>query len=249
MLKTFKVVLQALRQAKKYGYQSTQYDTPRVIDTVPMSSPAYFISSNNQQGAGISYTSGATDLPAVSNYLESKADERKEILPVAVVNDLLTEFPVMILNDLKLQIKSVEKRIKWLLKTNGNVSDEQRALAYLKARTKWMKYKHLFCWKITTADKIQKLLKEYKLRHVSFSGYSRNVPMEAIDEIEQFALALDKIIPDTSPELMLIIDDGGKETRKDPILLAKSPFGNWFYVLGAWDKEVQYIDDLIYYNK
>ena len=48
---------------------------------------------------------------------------------------------------------------------------------------------------------------------------------------------------------MLIIDDGGKETRKDPILLAKSPFGNWFYVLGAWDKEVQYIDDLIYYNK
>lgn len=27
------------------------------------------------------------------------------------------------------------------------------------------------------------------------------------------------------------MDQGGKEQKKDPILLAKSPFGRWYYIL------------------
>ena len=85
--------------------------------------------------------------------------------------------------------------------------------------------------------------------------------MEAIDELEKFMKEYEKVSPGTKPVLKLIIDDipekapDGKvkgdsiERKKDPILLASSPFGRFFYILGAWDKEVEIVDDLIYHGK
>jgi len=72
--------------------------------------------------------------------------------------------------------------------------------------------------------------------------------MEAIDEIENFEKAFAKV-SDKDLELSLIIDSDGKEKKKDPILLAHSPFGRWWYVLGVWDREVLYVDDIIYNGK
>jgi hypothetical protein len=72
--------------------------------------------------------------------------------------------------------------------------------------------------------------------------------MEAIDEIEKFIAACKKVT-DAESEFRLIIDDGGTETKKDPIMYASSPFGKWFYVIGAWDKEIMYVDDIIYHGK
>jgi hypothetical protein len=72
--------------------------------------------------------------------------------------------------------------------------------------------------------------------------------MEGIEELEKYAKTYAKV-RDDEPCVGLIIDDGGKEQKKDPILIAGSPFGNWFYILGAWDKEVEYIDDLVYHGK
>jgi hypothetical protein len=72
--------------------------------------------------------------------------------------------------------------------------------------------------------------------------------MEAIDELEKFINSYNKV-SNITPVLTLIIDEGGKEDKKDPILLAGSPFGKWYYLLGAWDKEVEFVDDLIYHGK
>ena len=35
-----------------------------------------------------------------------------------------------------------------------------------------------------------------------------------------------------------------REQRKDPIVLATSPLGNYYYVLGAWEKEIAILDKL-----
>lgn len=175
---------------------------------------------------------------------ERPVDSRLVKKPVEVVGEILSEAPALDLTDLNKQIKVVERRMRILEEQDLSCPDEKRALAYLNARKNYAKVKHLFRWQVTNDSLMEKMCRTYKVRVVPFSAYYKNVPMEAIDEIEKFVHACDKI--KVKPIFSLVIDDGGKETKKDPILLAASPFGNWSYVLGAWDKEVEIVDKLIY---
>lgn len=181
---------------------------------------------------------------------EVPKDERIVKKPIEVVADIIAEEPKMNLIDVKQQIRVVKRRIR-ILQDECNIptpSDELEALKYLKARLKYQKYADRFRWAITTNAKIKELLAKYKLSDVNFRSYYKNVPMEAIDEIEKFIAACKKVT-DAESEFRLIIDDGGTETKKDPIMYASSPFGKWFYVIGAWDKEIMYVDDIIYHGK
>lgn len=175
-------------------------------------------------------------------------DEREEKKPIEVVSSILTDEPKMNLDTLGMQIKTVEKRLRMLKALNVSRQDETEALAFLKARKKYKKCKDKFKWAITTFAKIDELKKKYKVKLASIEGYYKNLPNEALEEFEKFISAYEEV-RDDRPVAKLIVDDGGPETKKDPILLVSSPFGKWFYVLGAWDKEIEYVDDLIYNGK
>jgi len=177
------------------------------------------------------------------------SDKRIEKKPVEVVNEVLGEMPKMNMTDLKGQLKVVEKRVRTLEKLKANITQEKEVVGYLKARIKFLKYGHKFTWVTTNDTLIEKLCNTYKLRRVCFASYARNIPAEAVDEIEKYIDAMTLIDKEKEPVFELIIDDGGKETRKDPILFVKSPFGRWYYILGAWDKEVEVIDEIIYNGK
>ena len=178
-------------------------------------------------------------------------DIRIEKKPVEVVAEILAKKPEIQLNDIDGQIKVVEARLKVLEQFKGQTSDEIWSLRYLKARKYYKKYEALFNWEITTEDLIKSLTTKYKLSRVSFHGYSKSVPNEATMELERFGKAWEKVVDedDYTPTLDLIIDYQGPEYKKDPILLASSPFGKWWYVLGAWDREVEIVDDIIYRGK
>ncbi len=181
---------------------------------------------------------------------EKDKDKRIKKKPVDIYEQIISEEPKINLDNLDGQIKLVKERIKVLKQhlRNTNLDHEEIAIGFLKARKKYLKYKDDFKWAITNKDMIDKLCKKYKVRMVSIGNYYRNIPKEGVEEIKKFGVALQNI-SNKDPEFKLIIDDGGKETRKDPILLALSPFGNWYYILGAWDKEVEIVDDLIYKGK
>jgi len=155
----------------------------------------------------------------------------------------------MNMTDIKGQIRVVEKRLKMLKKLKANCTQEEEVLGYLKARQKLIKCAHKFSWVTTNDTLLKKLCSTYKLRRVPLGSFSRNIPAEAIDEIEKFIYVAARVAKDWEPNFELIIDDRGKEDRKDPILFVKSPFGRWYYILGGWDKEVEYIDDIIYHGK
>lgn len=179
-----------------------------------------------------------------------KKDKRIEKRPVDVYEEIISEKPKINLNNLDGQIKMVKERVKVLKQhlRHTNLDHEEAAIVFLKARKKYMKYKDDFKWAITNKDLIDKLCKKYKVRMVGINLYYRNIPKEGVDEIKKFGTALLNI-NNSDPQFKLIIDDNGKETKKDPILLAQSPFGNWFYILGAWDREVEIVDALIYHRK
>jgi len=181
---------------------------------------------------------------------KTEKDERKEVRPIDIFEEIIGEKPIININNLDGQIKLVKERMSDLKKHLRNVTlnQEQTALNYLEARKKYAKHKEKFMWGITNQDLIDKLCKKYKVRIAGIEGFYRNIPKEGVDEIKKFGEAFEKVTK-CDPIFKVIIDDGGKEDKKDPILLAASPFGNWFYILGAWDKEVEIVDDLIYKGK
>ncbi len=172
-------------------------------------------------------------------------DARGEKKPVEVVSELLQPVPVISAVGIKEAQRSVRERRRHLVGLELPHRDEDEALRYLLAREKYPKVQHLFPWQVTTRNAIEALLSKYKLQEVGLTGYVKVVPTEALQEIQRF-IAGCKLLDETPPVFTLIIDDGGKETTRDPILLAASPFGRWYYVLGAWDKEIEYVEELIY---
>jgi hypothetical protein len=205
----------------------TQYSTNSITDTA--------------QGIGVP-SIGSSEKP------KEWGDKRIVKKPVEVVQEIVKETPVLMLDGIDQQIKIVQKRIRILKEQNCNVRDEEEALSYLKARTKYKKVHKDFKWAISNQEMIDKLQKKYKVQLVGFAAYTKCVPNEALDELDKYLDAYHSIRKD-DPELKLITDYEGPEHRRDPILLARSPFGRWWYVLGAWDKEVEIVDDLIIKGK
>lgn len=234
MFTALKKLVKKFRKSNKY--ESTFYNEPGV----PRMSSG-FATMNNA-------TTMYTTLGVSGETQAAPVDAREVKKPVDVFHEILIEQPMIDLVDIDHKIKTVKRRINVLKEQSVNLSDETEALGYLLARKQYNKVKDLFKWKVTTDEKIKELLSKYKLMQVSFQGYAKNVPNEALDEIEQFAEAYERV-SDRQPNLQLIVDYEGPEHKKDPILLARSPFGRWWYVLGAWDKEVEYVDDLIYKGK
>ena len=194
---------------------------------------------------GISITSQAQMDVLMSG---GKVDQRIQKKPVEVYEEIISDTkPDIDCTNLDEKIKMVKERILVLKRYLGRTEpvDENIALGFLNARKKLLKSKAKFDWQITTKDKIEDLCNKYKVKLVGFSGFYKSMPTEALTELDNFVEQYEKV-SDEEPNIFLIIDDGGKEHKKDPILLVNSPFGNWYYVLGAWDKEIEIVDKLIY---
>lgn len=177
-------------------------------------------------------------------------DKRIEAKPKDVVEEVLckTDEVKLDFSNLKEKIKAVEKRRDFMKKDlQIPTGDEDQALGYLQARLILSKHKDakiLFPWNITTGEKINELCKKYKVTVAELSSYKRCVPQEALDVMEKY-LKAHRIVSNKEPLIQLIVDVGGQEQKKDPIVYATSPFGNYYYVLGAWDKEIEILDELM----
>ena len=249
MIKSILNWLKGLRKDAVNPYKSMWSDRIEVGEI-----PIQMQSSNSNHLWVNSGTNATPD--GYLNFNEKKPieDKRIEKKPVDIFKEIFSEMPKFEISNLDKQIQAVEHR-KNVLKDHmglANFTDETEAINILKARKNYLKYGKLFSWPVTNQAKINELCSKYKVRMVNIESFFRNLPMEAVDEMEKYALAWTKVIAKSlklKPGYKLIIDEGGKETKKDPILLATSPFGKWYYVLGAWDKEVEIVDDLIYNGK
>lgn len=188
--------------------------------------------------------------------MTKKKEKTKKLAvkPVKLWKQIISEIPKINLNNLDKQIKIVQERRRVLKEhLELNTDDEDEALIFLKARKKLLKKpKHDFKWAVTNIKKIKELCDKYEVDYVDIRAYYKTLPNEAVKELDKFMKEFKKY-SNAEPVIKLIIDDEpeeGKtqsaERKKDPILLASSPFGKWFFILGAWDKEVKIVDDLIY---
>lgn len=197
--------------------------------------------------AGIWSSNGIEDLSVTitdenGNDIEKAKDLRKAVEPVAILH--LLERPIQFKEmDIKAKIKEVKRRIEFLNRTRMSSNAEERVLEMLEARLDYPRYAHLFAWKTTTPEKVEALLKEYQLKHDNVDRYVRRIPERAVTEMERFESVWRKVNRKSQPVFSIIAPEG--DFKKDPILLAKSPFGAYFYILCAWDKEISIVDELL----
>jgi hypothetical protein len=172
-----------------------------------------------------------------------RVDNRLEVKPIEVMHEL--EKPVAFDTDnLKEIEKKLEARISVFEKMGASADSETlRALSICRARMKYPKVADAFHWKTTVDSKIKDLTSKYKLEHRSVSDFIKKMPTEAVEVMTEYTLLYGKVTAE-SPSFTIIAPASSFKQR-DPILLAKSPFGQYYYILCAWDKEVEYVSDLL----
>lgn len=176
------------------------------------------------------------------------ADNRKEVTPKSVKHELEnvpTPFDVNLI-DLDNKISTLQDKLK-LVRHRPAKWQIQGLIKRLENRKKY-KYEAEFysSFPDTTDDKIEQLLAKYKLVMKKSDLFVPTFPKEAIDIMKKYT-DVTKLLTGETPVYYVIaeVKDFKKKQKKlDPILLAQSPFGFFWNILGAWDKEILILSEL-----
>ena len=98
----------------------------------------------------------------------------------------------------------------------------------------------------TNDEKVKALTDKYSLVMKNADIFVPEFPKEAVEIMKRFTSKVKKITG-KNPIYYVIAEESmfdEKYERRDPILLAQSPFGFYYHILGAWDTEMVYLPEL-----
>lgn len=197
-------------------------------------------------GGGFSEDNIAANGLDVPDQFLHPTDKRKVAKPVDVVSELET-VPT------PFTLEGLDEKIA-MFKSKSRISVQRYAKAqidgFLKRLENRKKYKENFSFfnqfPNTTDDKIDALLKNYKLEMNESELFIPTFPKEAVDIMEKYTDICEKLFKE-KPVFYVIAEEKDfkkKREKLDPILLVQSPFGFYWQILGAWDKEMLLLSEL-----
>jgi hypothetical protein len=166
--------------------------------------------------------------------------------PVDVVNELEVEPTIFNLNNLDDKISVLKDKEKLL--TQHYAKREVTALIErLELRKKYPDHKAYFDqYKNTTDEKIGKLLEKYDLVMKTSDIFIPEFPDDAISVMKSYTEKVEELCG-KKPVFYVIAENQHFRKaydKRDPILLVQSPFGFFWQILGAWDKEMLLLGEL-----
>lgn len=117
----------------------------------------------------------------------------------------------------------------------------------LENRKKWEDHKAFFNeFQNTTDEKIDQLLEKYDLVMNTSDLFVPEFPDDAIAVMKAYTEEMQKICGKKPVFYVIAEPDKFRKAyeRRDPILLVQSPFGFYWQILGAWDKEMILLSEL-----
>ena len=117
----------------------------------------------------------------------------------------------------------------------------------LENRKKWENHKAFFNeFQNTTDEKIAQLLDKYDLVMQTSDLFVPEFPDDAIAVMKAYTEEMDKICGKKPVFYVIAEPDKFRKAyeKRDPILLVQSPFGFYWQILGAWDKEMLLLSEL-----
>ena len=175
-----------------------------------------------------------------------KVDNRKEATPLSVMNEL-GRVPT------PFDCENLDDKIS-TLKDKSKLTNQRYAKAQIDGLTQRLenrkKYKENVAFYSsfpnTTDEKIDNLLGKYKLVMKESDLFTPTFPKEAVEIMKKYSEVTKKVTKE-KPVFYVIAEDKDfekKYKKLDPILLVQSPFGFFWQILGAWDKEMLLLSEL-----
>lgn len=168
------------------------------------------------------------------------------IKPIEVVEELESEpNPFTIQNlDEKIAILNIKKE---LITQEYSKREVVGLIERLENRKKYEENSEFFDqFKNTTDEKIDLLLDKYELVMKPSDIFVPEFPDEAINVMKAYTDKMEELF-EKKPVFYVIAEESKFRKayeKRDPILLVQSPFGFFWQILGAWDKEMLILSDL-----
>lgn len=169
-----------------------------------------------------------------------------EVKPIDVVDelgDVPNPFSLANLDDKIAMMKDKEEMITQHFAKKEVTGLRER----LENRKKWPEFKDFFGqFQNTTPEKIDQLLGKYKLVMKESDIFIPDFPKEATDVMKEYTEKCEELCGQ-KPVFYVIAEEKDFKSayeKRDPILLAQSPFGFYYHILGAWDEEMLLLSEL-----
>lgn len=150
------------------------------------------------------------------------------------------------------QVKSFKDKLA-LIKSEeydmrNGVNEIASILQRLENRKKYCDVKTVFEeFPYTTTSKIGKVIEENDyLKMGQVAQFLADMPKEAVDAMKRYNEGTQKLCGKQAVFYIVANkkDFEKSDKRRDPILLAQSPFGHFWQILGAWDEEMIFLEQL-----
>lgn len=207
--------------------------------------------------ASITTTTSSSDSTGATLIVEDKKKTTKrEYTPKEV-------FTMKMLNDksfkMKVEPDYVDKQIASFKDKLALISSEEydmrrgvneisSVLARMENRKKYPQFATFYeDFAYTTTERIEGLLKAHtNLQIGQVAQFLADMPVEAADTMKDYNSHTDLLCGKKAVFYIIADKKDFKKTekRRDPILLAQSPFGHFWQILGAWDKEMLMLSEL-----
>lgn len=186
--------------------------------------------------------------PIISTSTESgvSANTKIKIKPIDVLGELETVPNPFSLTLLDEKIEILKDKSKLIVQHYAK-RELEALIERIENRKKYVDHKSFFDkYQNTTDEKIDILLEKYDLVMRTSDIFVPEFPDDAIKTMKDYTDAME-LVCQKKPIFYVIAEpqDFKKAYEKrDPILLVQSPFGFYWQILGAWDKEMLLLSEL-----
>lgn len=212
--------------------------------------PSSYISIADSQSSGITFEEKISDLK------KPKKKKKPTVTPKGA-------YELKLLNDesfkikvgkkyVEEQIEDFKEKLEMMTSSEYDVDRGTKEVASIlmrfQNRIKYKEHSKFFDeYPYTSTRRMIDLVEKHdNLKIDKVEEFLADMPKEAMNEMKAYTRETKKLCK-KKPIFYIIADKKDFEKthkRKDPILLAQSPFGHFWQILGAWDEEMLFLDEL-----
>jgi len=174
------------------------------------------------------------------------ANKKIAVKPKDVLDELETIPTPWTLSNLEVNIEVLKYKADLITQSYSRI-EVVALIERLENRKKWHKFKNFFSeFQNTTDEKIDVLLEKYDLVMRTSDLFVPEFPDDAIEVMKKYTDNMQKLCKKKPVFYVIAEPDKFKKVyeKRDPILLVQSPFGFYWQILGAWDKEMILLSEL-----
>lgn len=200
----------------------------------------HFISIGNARGVDVNEDNSGQKATGIV------PPQKIAIKPIDVLDQLETVPTPWTLSNLEDKIEVLKYKRELIVQSYSR-REVEALIERLENRKKWDEFKGFFNeFQNTTDEKIAQLLDKYDLVMNTSDLFVPEFPDDAIAVMKAYTEQMDKLCGKKPVFYVIAEPDKFRKAyeRRDPILLVQSPFGFYWQILGAWDKEMLLLSEL-----